>query len=163
MDELFEMFPDSSFNIDPKADDSVEVLADAIEAHGAIDRVCVGAFSDDRVNRMRERLGPSLCTSPGPKKTVALLTAAVGPAPLARRLEDHGHGSVQIPPGKGPLKLTANMVTGLHDLGLEVHVWTINDEPTMTSLLDMGVDGVMTDDVELLKSVMNERDQWRDQ
>jgi glycerophosphoryl diester phosphodiesterase len=47
-----------------------------------------------------------------------------------------------------------------HQRGLQVHVWTINDESTMHRLLDMGVDGVMTDDCALLKKVLLARNLW---
>ncbi|HBN29913.1 MAG TPA: hypothetical protein DD416_01485, partial [Rhodobacteraceae bacterium] len=47
-----------------------------------------------------------------------------------------------------------------HRTGLKVHVWTVNDAPTMTSLLDLGVDGLMTDDCALLRSVLEQRGIW---
>ena len=44
--------------------------------------------------------------------------------------------------------------------GIAVHVWTINDRPEMERLLDLGVDGIMTDDTELLRDVLANRGQW---
>ena len=73
MADLFERFPDARFNIDPKSDSAVDPLVSAIREHGAIDRVCVGAFSDSRLDAMRARLGPTLCTSPGPRATASAL------------------------------------------------------------------------------------------
>jgi len=47
-----------------------------------------------------------------------------------------------------------------HALGLDVHVWTINDRAAMIRLLDLGADGIMTDDIETLRDVLIERGQW---
>lgn len=155
LDELLEALPDAFFNIDPKADDAVEPLGDALARHGAIDRVCIGSFSDDRISRLRRRLGPRLCTAPGPKGIARVLAAARGLAP--RKLP---YGCIQVPPRFGPVTLTAPLVTRVQGLGLAVHVWTINDEQTMHDLLDAGVDGVMTDKVRVLLDVLRSRDRW---
>jgi glycerophosphoryl diester phosphodiesterase len=56
--------------------------------------------------------------------------------------------------------VTPASVAYAHQRGLQVHVWTINDESTMHRLLDMGVDGVMTDDCALLKKVLLARNLW---
>ena len=74
-DELLAAWPDVRFNIDPKHDRAVDALARSIDAAGAIDRVIIGAFSDKRLARLRELLGPRLCTSLGPR-SVARLRAA---------------------------------------------------------------------------------------
>jgi glycerophosphoryl diester phosphodiesterase len=47
-----------------------------------------------------------------------------------------------------------------HVLGLAVHVWTINDKTEMTRLLDLGADGIMTDEIGVLREVLTERGQW---
>lgn len=158
MDELFERFPDGRFTIEPKSDSAVRPLIDAIKRHGAIDRVCIGSFADHRIEQMRSALGPTLCTSPGPRGVAKLLWTVMGPG----RWSGNGHGCVQIPPSLGPIRLNRRIVDGIHALGLQIHVWTINDAPTMHRLLDLGVDAVMTDKVELLRSVMIGRGQWPD-
>ena len=54
--------------------------------------------------------------------------------------------ALQIPPAFGDITLvTAESVAAAHRLGLEVHVWTINEPAEMEALLDLGVDGIMTD------------------
>ncbi len=160
LDELLDTFANARFNIDPKTDDVVEPLVELLRARSAIDRVGIGSFSDARIRRVRAALGPRVCTSPGPRGVVA--AAAAGG--LARRLgrAPHGpHGAVQIPVRFGGREIvSAGLVRRFHRLGLQVHVWTVNDETDMRALLDRGVDAIITDRVELLGSVLAERGAW---
>ena len=55
---------------------------------------------------------------------------------------------------------TGTFIRRAHALGLDVHVWTINDRAEMIRFLDLGADGVMTDDIEMLRDVLTERGQW---
>lgn len=151
MHQLFERFPNSRWNIDPKADDAVELLADTITAHGAIDRVCIGAFSDARVARMRALLGPRLCTSPGPRGILSALL----PWPLPRT-----QPCVSIPTVMGSIRLNRTIVKRFTSQGYRVHVWTVNEAEEMHRMIELGVDGIMTDDCELLRSVLRERGLW---
>ena len=57
--------------------------------------------------------------------------------------------------------VNARFVSNAHRLGLPVHVWTINKRHEMERLLDLGVDGIMTDETELLRDVMNSRGWWQ--
>ena len=61
---------------------------------------------------------------------------------------------------KGRRLVTPRFVDTAHRLGLQVHVWTIDDPAEMTALLDIGVDGLMTDDADALKQVLVDRDEW---
>lgn len=153
LDELLSSFPETRFNIDPKVDAAVVPLGDAIERFRAVDRVGIGAFDDARITALQERFGPRLCTSPGPME---LLTYLGNPSALAFET----HGCLQIPPRFGEFELTPTLLEAAHGLGLQVHVWTINEETEMRRLLDLGVDAVMTDRVELLKDVLIDREEW---
>ncbi len=153
LDELLSAFPNTRFNIDPKVDEAVGPLGDVIAAFDAVERVGVGAFDDARIAALQERFGPGLCTSPGP---IELLTYFGNPTGSAFET----HGCLQIPPSFGEFSLTAALVESAHELGLQVHVWTINEEAEMRRLLDMGVDALMTDRVQLLKDVLIDRNEW---
>ncbi len=64
---------------------------------------------------------------------------------LARFAGDLGR-ALQIPVRYGPMRLiTPGLVEAAHRVGVGIHVWTINDEPEMRELIDMGVDGLITD------------------
>lgn len=162
MRELLERFPDVRFNIDCKSDAAAPALVQLIRELDALDRVCVGAFSHARLRKLRALLGDGLlsCTSP---QEVAWLR-------LLGRLPGTAHRAAQVPvrfdlPGG---LLAANVVTDrfvevAHGHGLPVHVWTIDDPVEMRRLLDLGVDGIMTDRPEVLRDVLVERGEWHNQ
>ena len=138
---------------DPKADDAVDLLIEAIESRGAVDRVCIGSFSERRVRRVREAIGPRLCTSPGPTGLLKVLLAAV-----LRPGWRPPYGCVQIPPRARFLPLSSGWLIGrLQRMGLQVHYWTINDRDEMHRLLDRGADVIITDEIEILREVLAER------
>lgn len=154
--DLLSAFPDARFNIDPKADDAVEPLVAVISEFEAVDRVNIGAFSEVRITRMRRDLGPSLCTSPGPAGLVRVLLAAY----LFPKWRPP-YGCVQIPTRQYGLNLSGKgLIRRLKRLGLQVHYWTINTEAEMVRLVDNGADAIITDEIELLKTVLTRRGEW---
>ena len=156
LEDLLGDLPDVHVNIDPKHDAAVGALADVLRRTDALDRVCVGAFSDRRLGRLRALLGPRLCTALGPLGVARLRAGALGlptgrlPGPCA-----------QVPPAAGRVTVVdAGFVRAAHPRGNQVHVWTIDDPDEMDRLLDLGVDGIMTDRPELLRDVLIRRRQW---
>jgi len=161
LDDALAAWPDARWNLDAKEDSSVEVLVSAIERTGTLDRVCVTAFSDRRLARVRARLGPSLCTGMGPAAVAALRLASLLPSgvPLAARFSEFGAAQVPMRSGVVPL-VDQRLVDGAHRAGLQVHVWTIDTAPVMRRLVDLGVDGIMTDAPTVLRTVLGERGRW---
>ncbi len=154
--DLLHAWPDLRINVDPKHDASVEPLATAILQAHAVDRVCVGAFSDRRIARLQRLVGGALCTSMGPKQVARLLATSRGlpggsiTAPCA-----------QVPVRQGRLPLvTERFVEAAHRRGVQVHVWTVDDAAEMARLLDLGVDGLMTDRPNVLKDLLVARGEW---
>lgn len=156
LDDVFLTWPNARLNIDTKSDATVLPLIDAIRAHGAINRVCVGSFVDRRIKKCRRELGPELCTSMGKYETARLALAARGlgdaemiTAPCA-----------QVPLRLGVDVATSAFVETAHNLGIQVHVWTIDEPDQMRQLLDWGVDGIMTDQPRILREVLINRGVW---
>ncbi len=157
IEDLFAAFPAARFNIEPKSDAAVAPLAGIVLARSMVANVCIGSFKDARIETARRLLGPELCTSPGP---IALARLGTRSLTAAGRRQPTEFGAVQIPPRLGKARLTAAQVERYHDMGLQVHVWTINDEDEMQRLFDLGVDAVMSDKVTRLKSVLSSRGHW---
>ncbi|MEM7275711.1 MAG: glycerophosphodiester phosphodiesterase [Actinomycetota bacterium] len=156
--DLLARFPSARFNIDPKADAAVPLLIDTIREYEALDRVCIGSFSDDRIARVRAALGPALCTAPGPKGVARVLDAAV----RGGRWRPP-YGCLQIPARGYRIPLDSGWLIGrVKRLGLQVHFWTINDEAEMARLLDRGADALITDETARLRTVLMARGQWPD-
>jgi glycerophosphoryl diester phosphodiesterase len=156
LQDLLQTWPDLRINIDPKHDEVVEPLGDLLQKLSALDRVCIGSFSDRRIEHFRERFGRAVCTSMGPRSVAKLRASSFG---LGRsRPADN---CVQVPTHAGKVPLVdGRFVRRAHRLGLPVHVWTIDDPEEMSRLLDLGVDGIMTDRPEVLKQVLEARAQW---
>ncbi len=152
LEELLETFPEARLNIDAKSDQVVPGLAATLRRHDALDRVCIGSFSDRRLVNLRRDLGPGLCTSLGPAQVASLRVAArpVGKGYAAQVPAVHRKISV----------VTPRFVETAHRYGIAVHVWTIDEATEMRRLLEMGVDGIMTDRPSLLKQVLLEAGKW---
>jgi glycerophosphoryl diester phosphodiesterase len=75
---------------------------------------------------------------------------------MANRLARAGVGCAQVPAWTA----TAPLVRRAHALGLQVHVWTLNQRHEMERALDVGADGIMTDETVMLRDVLAERGQW---
>ena len=151
LEELLEEFPDAHINIDVKVDGSVSALFDALRRTGATDRVCVTSFSAGRLARARRLLPPGTESSAHPWEVIAVRSLPRGRSlPRAHR--------VQVPTRAfGVTFADPAFVARAHRLGLAVDVWTIDDATEMHRLLDLGVDGIMTDSPTLLRDVLAQR------
>ncbi len=152
MEDLFEAFPDARFNIDCKSNAAVGALVALINRTNCGQRICISAFDDRRLRRLRTALGSGVCTGLGPAQIAALrfLGRIAG-----------GGAAAQVPVRQGRVTLVdERFVTGAHRRGIQVHVWTIDDADEMRRLLDIGVDGLMTDRPAVLRDVLVERGEW---
>lgn len=158
LEELMTTWPHLKVNIDPKADNAVEPLSRLLKRLDAFDRVGVGAFSDARLAAMRAQCGPDLCISGGPNAVKRWLAAShrLAFAPKDAQL-------FQVPPSHGSISITTSRsIDYAHRRGQAVHVWTIDEEDEMRRLLDLGVDGIITDQPAVLKRVLIDRGEWVD-
>jgi len=155
-EDLLSTFPDARINIDPKLDSSVGPLTSMLKRLDCLDRVCIGAFSDKRLLHIREELGDAACLGLGPRSTAKLVAASRGV-----RVRSFPGQVAQVPPMRGPVTIVdPKLIAGAHRAGIAVHVWTINERDEMQRMIDLGVDGIMTDRTALLKEVLEERDLW---
>lgn len=156
VDEFLAAFPGIRVTFELKCDRVADPLADAVLAADAVARICVGSFSPARTARARARLGPDLCWSPAHRGVASLWLAGWGVPGMRPRAP-----VMQVPPAHQGLRVvTPRFVRAAHARGIAVQVWTVDDAADMTRLLDMGVDGIMTDRPSVLREVLLARGAW---
>lgn len=168
-EELLDTWPEARINIDPKHDAAVEPLLRLIDRRGDADRVCIGSFAGRRVRAARQRFGGAGCT--------ALTAAEVGTLWVRSRLaggprrglvrdrdrrdRTEGGRCVQVPVAVNRfVGVDRRFVDRAHHEGLPVHVWTVDEPAEMRGLLDLGVDGLMSDEPARLRAVLEDRGAW---
>ncbi len=159
LEEILDAWPDVRFNVDVKADSAVGPAAAAARRAGSPERVLLASVRDRRLRRLRHLVGPDWATSLGARSVARLYSASrVG---RGGRRAVAGAAAAQVPPSAGRLRLVdARFVRYAHALGLHVHVWTIDEPGPMNHLLDLGVDGIMTDHIDVLRDVYTRRGLW---
>ena len=159
LEDVLGAWPDARVNVDVKAASAIGPLVEVIRRTSAVDRVCVASFSDRRLAAVRAAVGPRLCTSLGPLGVARLrLSAYAGLLPRARAARIP---CAQVPARVGGVTLVDQRFVDIaHSRGIAVHVWTVNDPVEIHRLLDLGVDGIMTDRPELLRRELVIRGAW---
>ncbi|MFW5834053.1 MAG: glycerophosphodiester phosphodiesterase family protein [Pseudomonadota bacterium] len=156
LDSLLEGHPELCCNLEIKTDDAVLPMADSIRRHRALSRVGVGAFDGRWTDGLRRELGDDLCWSPAHVGVARLWLEGWG-IPLPRP----PFPMVQIPPSYQGIALsTGRFVRAAHARGVQVHVWTVDEPDVMHRLLDLGVDGLMSDRPSVLREVLQARGRW---
>ena len=154
--DILNRWPEVRVNIDAKADTSVAPLMRLLGDLDAFSRVCLASFSDRRLTRMRRLARRPVLTSMGVRTiTATYMLSRVG------RFPPVAASRVQVPMRAGFVRVVdERFVSAAHRAGLCVDVWTVNSESEMHEALDLGVDGLMSDRLELLKRVLIERGKW---
>lgn len=145
LQEVLREFPRHPLNIEIKQGEPpiVEAVLDVLRRAQSLDRVLLAAEQDAIMAAIRAAVGDRVPTGMAVGDAVEFFDRLrrddwAGYEPPGRAL--------QIPPAYGDLELvTPASVAAAHDVGLEVHVWTIDDPAEIERLFDLGVDGVMSD------------------
>jgi glycerophosphoryl diester phosphodiesterase len=157
--QALEAFPTLRFNIDVKAD-AAAIPAGTIAARHA-ERVLLTSFSDTRRTTALEAAraaGGVPATSAGSRTIARVLGALATRSPTLVRRALRGVDALQIPERHSGIRiLTPRLIDAVHRQGVEVHVWTVNDPADMTRLLDLGVDGLVTDRADVALAVVERR------
>lgn len=152
--EALEGFPEARFNIDVKSVGAITPTITAIRAARAESRVLLTSFSERRRRAAIAQLPGVATSASGPRFAAALAASVVRGAPAVRAAL-RGLHAVQIPTrALGLDTVTSSRIRAFHAAGVEVHVWTINDEQEMRRLLALGVDGLVTDRADLAMEVV---------
>ncbi len=144
-------FPNLCFQIDFKTDEVVMPALDVINDMNVFDRVCIASFNSKRLQNVRS-LYPDLCISMGPNEVFKTLLASLN----LYNGEIPGD-CLQIPMSYYGIKIVSKrFVDFVHSRGLKIMIWTINDIKTFKYLIDLGVDGIITDKPKLLFQTIEE-------
>jgi glycerophosphoryl diester phosphodiesterase len=152
LDDTFDRYPDTHFNIDLKARGTAWGVAEIVARKRREHSVMVGSFSDRRLARFRRITKGSVATSAGPQAAMSMYAASrVG------RTVHLPPEAYQLPARIRGAAVDARLVDAVHRADAHLHVWTIDEPDEMHRLLDLGVDGIVTDRPDLLNDVMKER------
>ena len=153
---VLEAFPGVPRNIEIKQDEPAieHAVLDVLDRFGAREQVLLAAEEARIMARIRAA-APDVLTSFSAGDVLEFVTAWHGGTLDAYRPPGI---ALQIPPSFGDVQLvTAESVAIAHGMGLEIHVWTIDDPGEMAALLDLGVDALMTDVPPLAARLLRER------
>jgi glycerophosphoryl diester phosphodiesterase len=152
--EALRRYPRTRFNVDAKSEDPAlaDALARVVREVRAEERVCVGSFFDAQAERLGALL-PGVCRFlPQEAATRHVLAAKSGAAPVGL---PGGYDLADLPARMGELTVVdAPVLEHFHRLTIPVHVWTVDEEDEMRALLDLGVDGIVTDRPDVLARVL---------
>jgi glycerophosphoryl diester phosphodiesterase len=157
LEEVVERFPGVLLNLDLKRTDPdvepyEELLANELKRLDRLDSVIVGSFHDQAVQRFRT-LAPSVATSAATGEAATFYFSMLEGVPSVPPI-----AAFQVPASYGDVTVVdERFVQTAHDAQIAVHVWTINDVVEMNHLLDLGVDGLISDRPTPLAQVLKER------
>ncbi len=161
LDDLLGAWPDLRVNIDVKAAQAVGPLVEAVERTRAHDRICVASFSDARRRAVERALSRPVATSAGTTTAARFRLAVAARRPGAAAAALGAVDGLQVPERHRRLPVvTEATVAAAHAAGRFVHVWTVNHPADMARLLDLGVDGIVSDRADLLREVLVARGAW---
>jgi glycerophosphoryl diester phosphodiesterase len=144
LQEIFDSFPEMTFNVEPKqAEPSiVKPLCEMIRARKMSEKVIVGSFRQTAIDEFRQTC-PEVATSATPGEVSEFL--AFYKVGLGKSYSPPMQ-VLQIPERIGDLQIISrDFIETARKLNLQIHVWTINETEDMSRLIELGVDGIMTD------------------
>ncbi|WP_432573503.1 glycerophosphodiester phosphodiesterase family protein [Kineococcus sp. SYSU DK005] len=172
LEDVLGSFPAARFNVDVKSAAALAGIGGVLSRTGAHGRVLLTSFGERRRRAALAAAG----TGPGgrapatsaslPRTAAALLGVRLGAPALVRAALGAcggagGVDAVQVPVRHGDLGVVSQgFVDAVHRAGAQVHVWTVDEPVQVHALLDLGVDGIITDRADLLRGVLRARGQW---
>ncbi|MGP9651065.1 glycerophosphodiester phosphodiesterase family protein [Glutamicibacter sp. AOP38-B1-38] len=152
--ELLRSFPDALVNVDVKDEAVIAPLALLIEELGCHRQIALASFDSSRSAAVQHLIATEMKRSPGIRETALIWLCAMVFGRVPKRLI-RDFWAVQVPLKYGFLPVvTSRFIRAVHGARVQVHVWVINDEPTMRMLIEKNVDAIISDEAELLVKVL---------
>jgi len=158
LEEVVTAFPGVLLNLDikrtgPEVESYEKLLYDQLRYLEITDSVIVASFHDEAIQRFRA-LAPEVATSAATQETAVFYFSHLDDHPVVPPV-----CAFQVPATFGEVDVvTESLVEAAHGCDIAVHVWTINDADEMSRLLDLGVDGLVSDRPTVLATLLAERD-----
>jgi len=154
LSQVLEYFPGQRFVIEIKQHEPslVDLVLDLVERIDAVDRVCFLDFDPDGVSELTAEAPDGTCIALSSEGIRCWASEAIMPFG-GGACERYDLGMVPHENGGYDLK-KERFVRNIQATGAPVFMWTINDEPLMQQVLDLGVDGVVTDRPDLLRDLI---------
>ncbi|MEN8115036.1 MAG: glycerophosphodiester phosphodiesterase [Actinomycetota bacterium] len=149
LEELYRTWPDVRLNIDLKGPGEEWAVAEVIRMADAEHRTLVGSFHDRRISRFRRITRGRVAVSAGPGSVLAMVAASRVGRTVRRKIQAY-----QLPFDYRGVPIDEKLIDSIHRAGAHIHLWTVNEPDDMRRLLDMGVDGIVTDRPDLLNDVL---------
>jgi glycerophosphoryl diester phosphodiesterase len=153
LEEVLAAFPDMQMNIEIKQSEPsiVASVCDLLSEHGAVERVLVASFDSDTIKAFRETC-PEVASTAGESEVRLLYGLSVIYLGGLYRPQAE---AVQVPEYSGGIHVvTQRFIDAAHRRGMDVHVWTVNEADDIQRMLDLGVDGIITDAPDLLLQML---------
>jgi glycerophosphoryl diester phosphodiesterase len=154
LEELFQALPDMPMTIEIKLVEDQPVarlFCDMIRQYGMQDKVLVASFHQDAMNEFRATCS-EVSTSTTQNEVINFFARQL--LGLGGTYSPTGK-ALQVPEYQGSLRvLSPRFIAAARDRGLDVHVWTVNDPTDMQRMVDLGVDGIVTDNPDRLIQLM---------
>ena len=152
IDLLLRKFHDVTFNLDAKNINAAKALVNLLNNDKSFQNLCLGSFSHKSINYMRKFLKRDLPTSFSQKEVLWLILGI-----KFNNEAKYDASYLQIPKSYLGYKLVSKkLLDYCKKNGIKVHIWTINNRNEMKNLIEMGVDGIMTDKCRTLLDVAKE-------
>ncbi len=156
--EALEDRPEACFTVDLKERGAIAPMARLLQRRDFAERVCVAGAWDGWIEQLRSQ-APHVRTALGWRSLTTLISASKAGVPVPAALVQGRFAHVPIRLGRMPIH-SEKLVRRAHRLGIRVIVWTVDDPDLMHALLDVGVDGLITDRPDTLREVMIARGTW---
>jgi glycerophosphoryl diester phosphodiesterase len=154
LDDVFSTFPEYRMNIEIKgASPSIaEAFCAKIREFGMEEQVLVASFRQEALEAFRQEC-PEVATSAGRSEVTRFYI--LSRLFLESILSPDAH-ALQVPEYEGVLKvLSERFVDGAKNRNIDVHAWTINEVEDMERILELGVDGIITDYPDRLMALLD--------